>query len=90
MADYLVDAYTHTFREAPIIQGGRNGTVPDGKIVNHGIDFISGYTRPDVGFRQIQCFDNQLAGPPYAFDLLGRFDPDPVFFCVLQVRWLCR
>jgi hypothetical protein len=39
---------------------------------------------------QIQGFDNQAAGPPYAFNLFGRFNPDPVLFCVLQIRWLRR
>ena len=90
MADHFVDADTHAFGKAPIIQRSGNRTTPDGKFVNQGIDFIGSYPRPDVGRHQIEGFDNQLPGPSYAFDLFGRFDSDPVLFCVLQIRWLGR
>jgi hypothetical protein len=60
--------------------------VPDGKIVNHGVDFIGGHTRPDERNHQVQGLDDQLAGSPYTFDLLRGFDPNPVLFGVLQIR----
>ena len=76
MTNLVVHRGADAFRKSPVIQGGRDGSVLDDKIVAPIIEIVGRHSRLDVRGDHQQNLRRQFAGAAHQFDFFVFFNGD--------------
>src|SRR5262245_27872756 len=76
MAEDMVDRGADRLGKAAVVQGRRNGAVPDDEVMAQTIQLARGDARLDVGRDEIERLGGQASGPPHGVEGLGPMDLD--------------